>query len=67
MARVRTVLREERFTFLLTTDEREAIDTAAAEVGLDRSAYIRSVLFGRMQRVAAVRPLRESAPARTSS
>jgi len=53
MSRIQTVVREARFTLLLTAAERAEIDRAAAQTGLDRSSYVRSVLFGRMQPASA--------------
>lgn len=46
MARRQTVVREERFTLLLTVAERGALDRRAAQAGVDRSTYVRLVLFG---------------------
>jgi hypothetical protein len=64
MSRIQTVAREERFTLLLTVAERAEIDRAATQTGLDRSSYVRSVLFGRMQPAAAKR---DSSPGGGSS
>ncbi len=59
MPRRRTVVREERFTLLLTEAEREKLDRLAAVAGVDRSTYVRLAVFGLQQGMTIV-PLRQT-------
>ena len=50
---VATPIRDERFTLLLTLEEREMLDEMAAEAGVDRSTLIRLRVFANASQVFA--------------